>query len=718
MEGISTIRDMSQTNEADVALINVAGGESRMTPPPGVLALSAPRRSARGRSADLFFVCLSLSSAELSPPGQLDSLAHMAADAYYGTPGSVTAGLREAIEVVNDSLLETNEGRSEGETLSGYLIIAIIRNQHYYLAQSGASQAILIRPGNVTSMSSEQAAERPLGITIDPYVRYYHLEACAEDLVILVPSGKRLWSETTLSGLAGLNLIRAVERLTAVSSTDLTGIALRMTPPSVVAEPQVGQSEHIPVPSYEAQRSAQIPRRPKRRKSSHAKGPSPVGLFLVRAIAAVKDFFSSVFQGVTTFLIRMAPGFAEPPRDGQLKPRMLATTAIIVPLVVVAIAALMYLRKGRNEQFMNYLYEAQAVAQAAEMISDPLRARDSWIQSIELLNKAEKYSTDEVSRGLRNRIQAAIDSIDLVYRIDFQEVIQGGFQPDSIIKSMAVTATDLYVLDETRQAIYHAWSTGRFYESDNEFKCLNGRESVPGWTSAVDLVIQPEPGALGAEGVVAIDEDGTLIYCAPGRASASGQLPPPDIGWGRIQAIDVFGNSLYILDPERNAIWIYDASGGLFTGSAALYFIDEVPDLSDAIDLAMAQDELYILYADGHLDHCRRIVTSTADSGTQIRVEYEQEFEFQDERLSHPPVLSIPNSMLTEMEYSPPPEPSIFILDTLNGSIYQFSMRLVYQGQYKPAQNWQSDITTFALGPMNDLFIAIGDEVYFAHLPH
>jgi hypothetical protein len=41
-------------------------------------------------------------------------------------------------------------------------------------------------------------------------------------------------------------------------------------------------------------------------------------------------------------------------------------------------------------------------------------------------------------------------------------------------------------------------------------------------------------------------------------------------------------------------------------------------------------------------------------------------------------------------------------------------MRLVYQGQIKPVEAFESIPTALTLGPPNDLFVAVGDQVYYA----
>ena len=51
-----TIHIMVHTLEADIALLHIAGGGARITPPPGTLAQTAPRRAARGRKEEMLLI--------------------------------------------------------------------------------------------------------------------------------------------------------------------------------------------------------------------------------------------------------------------------------------------------------------------------------------------------------------------------------------------------------------------------------------------------------------------------------------------------------------------------------------------------------------------------------------------------------------------------------------------------------------------------------------
>lgn len=703
---------MSNSFEADIALLNVAGGAARITPPAGTLAQTAPRRAARGRGEDYLLLNLGTHANRHATPGMIDHLAQLSARAYYGTPGSVTSAIREAAATVNDRLLDANQKQDAPTQIQGHWMAAVLRGRDLYIGQAGRGQAVLVRPGTVTRFSSVEAGERPLGVSITPFIRYHHLEIKAGDLIVITTAGSDLWSDATLSGLATLDLNQAIDRLVAAGGRDLTGLIARIVPEgqagmrptfsSDTSEPEASQSEVLP-----SARAAGVARK------SRSGGALERIFDLLRN--SLHQGYSGTLKFISALLARIAPGLAEPLQPDALSRRLLAATAVIVPLVVVVIAALIYNGRGRSEQYQAYLDQAFAAVAAAQIKPSPEQARGDWDNALRLLNLAEQYGQTDQSSALHQQVQSALDALNLVVRLDFQPVVRGGFGSDAQITSIAASTTDLYVLDARNQIVRHAWgSPERGFEIDSTFECLGASVTFQNMGEPIDIVVQEPPGALGSEGIVAIDADGTLVYCAPDRQPALAELTAPDLGWGRIQAIDVYGDSLYVLDPVVNAVWIYQATGGFFSGTPELYFVEEVRDLQGAIDLALAQDELVILYADGRLDRCRRFRGEDSDESSRIRVECDPQPNFQDDRPGHEPSAQIPGAVAADMSYSAPPEPSLFFLDVLSNSVYHYSMRLVYQAQYVPLTAFDDELSAMTLGPPNDLYVGAGSDVFHA----
>lgn len=707
---------MTQLLEAKVAFLHIAGGGSRITSPPGTLAENAPRRAARGRSGDLLFINLAFDIPISAAPGLIDHLARLAADTYFGTPGSVTSALRESAAAVNDHLVYLNRQGEKPDQIQARMLIGVLRRNDLYLGQCGLGQAILVRPGQVTRLSSDDANQQPLGATLAPTVRFHHLEVRAEDLFILTTAPPDLWSEATLSGLTTLDPDQALERLAAASNQDLTGLLARILPTGEGKLPTPAQASSTPEPA-----TVQPSSIPERRRSGSGvpsirsrEGFSP-RKYLDLAERTFHNLRHRLFNFLSNIIARIAPGLAEPLHPDAFSRRLLVSTAVAVPLVVVAVAALVYFRRGRVDQFEQFLGEASAAVATALARPEGEEVRSDWEQALRLINQAEEYGENTQSEALRQQAQEALDALDRILRLDFTPLVSGGFGSESRITALAASSTDIYVLDAAQRVIRHAWGTPeRGYEIDSTFRCLGPEEGTSEMGLPIDIVVQTEPGALGVEGVVAVDEDGTLLYCAPDRQPSLAQLAPPDIGWGRIAAIDVFGDNLYVLDPSSDAVWIYEAIGGFFTGNPALYFVEEIRELRGAIDLSKASDELVVLYADGHLDRCRRFLEPNPQGGERIRVDCEPDSNFQDDRPNREATAQIPGALPVEMVYSPPPEPSLYFLDSMSNSVFHYSLRLVYQGQYLPKEPLEGEVTAMTLGPPNDIYLAVGTQVYHA----
>lgn len=702
---------MPPSLEADVALLHIAGGGLRSTPPPGTVARSAPRRPGRGRADDLLF--LTLTQDGKASAGRLNYLSQRAAEVFYRTSGSVTAALREAAAALNDQLADRAQA-SEGAAARLHLLAGVLRGADIYLAQCGRGQAVLVRQGEARHFSSQEAAERPLAGSPRPHVRYHHLEVRRGDLLLLTTAPPPVWSDPILKAVSGFEPARAVEQLSHSREGDATGLLLRL-----VGEGEAG----VPLPdTEEAGRELAAARGQPvatRKPAAHSSALRETGRRLLAAlrpaVEALRGALRRLGGGATRLLLRLAPGLVEPPPPGEFSPALLAGTAVAIPLLVLALVSVVYLRRGRSQQFQAYLLEAQAAAGAAREADEPADAREGWELANYWLQRAGEYGDSENWRLLADQVQAALDELELVFRLEFTPLVSGGFGGDSRLTHLAATASDVYILDAANTVLWHTWATGRGYEIDREFDCLDGPDSIQGMGTPIDTAIQAPPGALGAEGVVAIDADGTLLYCAPERRARTGRITPPDTGFGQIRAIDVFGDTLYVLDPRANAVWLYDATGGLFSGEAGIYFVETVPDLSDAVDIAKSQEELFILHSDGTLDRCRR-TRETEGGGAQIRVECEQDLRFKDDRPGGQEADSIPDAEITEMIYSAPPEPSLYFLDETAGAVYHYSMRMAYQGQIRPLEPFPETVTTLTLGPPNDLFIATDHQVYYAPL--
>ncbi|MDX1438214.1 MAG: hypothetical protein R3335_15505, partial [Anaerolineales bacterium] len=78
----------------------------------------------------------------------------------------------------------------------------------------------------------------------------------------------------------------------------------------------------------------------------------------------------------------------------------------------------------------------------------------------------------------------------------------------------------------------------------------------------------------------------------------------------------------------------------------------------------------------------------------------------------------MPGATFSKIQFTPPPDPSIYLLDPANQSAYHFSLRLTFQRQFRPEDAVGEDtVVAFNVSPNRTIFYAEGNEVYYANLP-
>jgi hypothetical protein len=218
---------------------------------------------------------------------------------------------------------------------------------------------------------------------------------------------------------------------------------------------------------------------------------------------------------------------------------------------------------------------------------------------------------------------------------------------------------------------------------------------------------------MGVKRLLAIDSDGTLLFCAPSEEPLVVQLTPPDTGMGRIQAMDVFYDALFVLAPEKSMVWIFRSFETPGSDTWEYYFADGARNLRDAIDIVLTSQGLLILYSDGHMDHCSRVREDLGDSGVNIRVSCQENLFLEDPRSSATSPeqrILIPDQIV----FSSSMEPSLYVLDSQTSSVLRYGIGMDFLGHYRPAEPLPLPPNALALAPPYDLFLAAGNQVYVA----
>lgn len=400
----------------------------------------------------------------------------------------------------------------------------------------------------------------------------------------------------------------------------------------------------------------------------------------------------------------------------QISIKSLVLISVIVPLVMVAAGSSIYFQRGRSTQFTQYYNQAEALAAQASTQKDPDDVRDSWEQALALLDQAEKYGSNEKSKTLRQQAQDVLDDVEGIGRLDFAPALPENLPAGTKISRLRATTTDLFMLDSSDGKVLRALLTGRGFELDTSFKCAPGPYGSYVVEPFVDFAIMPKGNSLGAA-IAALDKNGNIVYCGSGTNATSMTLMPPDTGWGSIDTIAIDSGRLYVMDKNSNAIWVYVGSGGTFSESPDLFFNKDIPELGDVIDFSINVNDLYMLHEDGHLTTC----TYGAISGTATKCKDPAPFSIERPGVKNKPVI-IPETAFKQIQYSAPPDPSIYLLDSEGVSIYHFSVKLAMMKQLSvqagdPQQLLKRKPTAFTVNPAKVVFMAFDNKVYSAVSP-
>ncbi len=167
----------------------------------------------------------------------------------------------------------------------------------------------------------------------------------------------------------------------------------------------------------------------------------------LKGLADGLNWWQRVREKVDTFfkdlIGRWSPEGTEGPPT--LSKRSLILIAWLIPLVVVGIAAGVYLSRGRNQQYTYYLNQAMAYAEAASLTSDSGSARDAWGQVLTLIAHAESYKATDETAQVREWAQTSLDTLDGVVRLDYRPALTMIWLPIlTLQKSHWLTGTCIY----------------------------------------------------------------------------------------------------------------------------------------------------------------------------------------------------------------------------------------------------------------------------------
>ncbi len=485
-------------------------------------------------------------------------------------------------------------------------------------------------------------------------------------------------------------------------------------------QPENGQPIFEPEPVEEDPDLSEISAEEEKRippRSKRMNRPLNAPVWLATAYQTVQRVTGKWSDALKRSLPRMLPGQA---KDGQVvTPQMMVFIAVAVPLIVVAVAMTVYFRNGRGEQQLTYLSQAQAEIALAQQQEDPTLRRINWENALTWLDKANQFGQTEEVQQLRAQVRKEIDTMDGIRRLGLQLGLVGGFDRSvNVTQAVSTLSEDVYVLDSNQGRVIRLVYTRQGYEVDTQFTCGPGQMGAMVVGKLVDLY-PLTPGNQFEASVMAVDEFGNLLFCSQSKGVSALTLTPPDAGWGSITAITYDQNVLYVLDKVGNAVWRYDGVDFNFFNAPHLFFDKDIPNLSNAIDLAVYQDDLFVLHSDGHMTMCS--FSSFDFSPTRCNDPYPYKKSMGSDQVNE--IDRIDGVYFTHMQATQPPEPSLFMLDENSKSIYHFSLVLNLQKRMLPdlesvsGLSANQPLSAYTVTPNRNLVLIFGTQVYTAELP-
>jgi hypothetical protein len=228
---------MSISLDSLVGELQIIAG-MRQSATPATHVATAPRRAARGRSEDTLYVLADLSGAA---SGVLGDLIQAMLNAYWSTPGSVTAALRAAITAGGEWLMDRNVNTPAPDRQSGGLSCVVLRGSEVVIAQAGPASAYVAQHGTVLHYPAADAGPLlPLGVARANDVRFARVELQPGDVIALTDArwATRVPVEAVASAIVSVSVAQALTNLAQLTgSDDLIAIAIEAAGAATSAAP-------------------------------------------------------------------------------------------------------------------------------------------------------------------------------------------------------------------------------------------------------------------------------------------------------------------------------------------------------------------------------------------------------------------------------------------------------------------------------------------------
>jgi hypothetical protein len=741
---------------------------------PGFLVMVPPKKPARGRETDILILYFKLYGKSTITDAGLKTWLETKASTYHRSSGTVTSGMRAVFDDINNDLLDRNS-RFAGENgqVNGSLKLMVLKKETVYMAVCGPGAGFLVTAKGAEHIIDDENGGRGLGIAQAVNVRFSQANVSKGDFVLFANEPSQTWTSDVMTstqplandalhrhlfgggtgeaqgvlvrfreGTGKISLLKPrpvapgeeAQRPAVDSTQKPDGTAIPPKTPPFTEGPRPQSSER-PTPTRSTNTlstqspqpipSARLPeatgQKPVREAQPAVNNPLPSTSEVKAAVGGALRKGAEV-KGKTESWVKNAAQKVLPGDAGQpvkFPKILLIFIAVAVPIIIVAVAATLYARNGRDTLFDGYLAQAQQLAVRADGQMEDKAARLASLQeSLYWLDKADAYGETEESIALRQQVQTELDDMQDITRINMVSAIHTALPNNTVITQLAISGTDLYALDSTTGTVTRFFLTGSEYQQDTAFDCGPSPEST---TSAIGKLVDMVPistnNKYGAS-LLAIDSQGKLEYCVSGESGYIVSLAQPDMGWVEVSDITLNEGNLYVLDVRGNAVYRLEGSGNEFPDEPILFFDDYIPSLTAAIDIEVIGYELYILRSNGELAECTYSALKDMKS-----TECDDPAPYNDNRTGEVvKVSALAGTNFTQMHMTQAPDSSLYFLDSSSKAIYHLSYARNLQDILYPRLTDGENIdryspTAFTVSSTRQVFMAFGSLIYYGQLP-
>ncbi len=735
----------------------------------GLFIARPPRRSPRRRTQERLVLHLHLDGNAPLSDTAMEQLLTKLAEVYYETDGSTTSALRNVADVLNKYLLDRNyRAATKGLKAIGYLTQIVLREDRVLYAQCGPSYIYQVTGEAVEDLHDPELSGSGLGLGKAYKVRYHQINLQPYQLLILTPNLPQTWTDNLFKNLTRMKHSALVQRLLHKLDEDLEAVlffpvdgegevkviepnwglgigALEMpeldqggvVEDSVETEPvsnespiQIPEDIEQPIPQPEIKEKVEVPRKEKiispRREADKKPGlASQVAKEIGPAINNIQESKAwsvlsnaggsageAVQKGWHSFLgliSKMLP-------DDQildLPSWSLGMIAILVPVVMVVFGSVFYVKRGRNQLYDDHYSRAKTLLALAQTQLDTPEYYQSITEAMDEITAARSYQqTDEVEE-IFSTLRLELDTLDRISRLNYQPLFSRGLGADVTISKIVVTAwNDLYMLNEDYGTVIWAQSNPDGYKIIDDFNCgpIDGHITVGPLVDIVALPTSQEDQAT----ILGVDKNHTMIFCYADLTETPVIFEDISytLGRGPAKAITMSSSApynLYILDPEKRAIWIEYQSQNYHEGSEYFGAIDS-PEMADAIELVTNGSELFILHADGYVTKC---VTERAGADPICTTP----FDYSDPRPGNESGPFFAGANFDSFTIKGSPGMAVYLLDSVESALYRFSTQLEFQEQFRPVDGIiDQPATAFTVTMSDRVFMAVDNQIYTAQL--